>query len=72
MEVVRGRSEKAAMKAVMDEQQRKIDELEGRSQQQEGTIMKQASEIEGLTAAKKKFEDELKRSTEANVAQKQA
>jgi hypothetical protein len=37
---------------------------------QEGAIGRQASEIEDLTGARKKYEDELKRGIEANEAQK--
>jgi hypothetical protein len=43
-------------------------ELESESQRQEGTIMRQASEIEGLKTAKKKSEDELERNMRASEA----
>jgi flagellar biosynthesis GTPase FlhF len=44
--------------------------MEGNSQRQERTIARQASEIEGLKATKKKREDELQRSNEGNEAQR--
>jgi hypothetical protein len=44
--------------------------LEGERNRQEGTVAKQASEIEVFKSATKKCEDELKRSTEANEAQR--
>jgi predicted RNase H-like nuclease (RuvC/YqgF family) len=44
--------------------------LEGERNRQKGTIAKQASEIEGLKEAKKKSEDELRRSTDTNEAQR--
>jgi hypothetical protein len=62
-------SERVVMKAVIDEQQRKIGELEGESHRQEGMIVRQASEIEGVKTVMKECEDELKRSTETNEAQ---
>jgi hypothetical protein len=57
------------MKATVDEQRRKIDELESARQRQEGTIARQVSEIDSLNAAKNKCEDELKSTTETNEAQ---
>jgi cell division protein FtsB len=68
-EVVQAETEKVAMKAAVDEQRRRIGELEGESQTQKGTIVRQTSEIEGLTTAKKKCENELERSTGAAEAQ---
>jgi hypothetical protein len=67
-EVVQAQTEKVAMKATVDEHQRRIGELEGESQTQKGTIVRQTSEIEGLTTAKKKCENELERSTGAAEA----
>jgi hypothetical protein len=46
---------------------RKKGELDGESQRQEGTIVRQVSEIKGLKTTKKKSEDELERSTRARV-----
>jgi FtsZ-binding cell division protein ZapB len=57
------------MKAAIDEKRRKIEELEGASQKQEGTIAPQVSEIESLKAAKNECKGELKHSTKANEAQ---
>jgi hypothetical protein len=45
--------------------------LEVERNRQEGTIAKQASEIEVFKNATKKWEDELKRSTEANGSQRE-
>jgi hypothetical protein len=68
-EVVQAETQKVAMKAAVDEQRRRIGELEGESQTQKGTIVRQTSEIEGLTTAKKKCENELSRSTGAAEGQ---
>jgi hypothetical protein len=69
-EVLREQSEKAGLKAEKDEQRQEIGQLEGERNRQHGTIAKQALEIEGLKDAKQKSEDEQKRSTEANEAQR--
>jgi hypothetical protein len=44
--------------------------LEGERNRKKGTIAKQASEFEAFKNAAKKCEDELKRSSEANEAQR--
>jgi hypothetical protein len=54
------------MKATIGEQQGKIGELESESQRREGTVVRQASEIEGFKTAKEKCEDELERITRAS------
>jgi hypothetical protein len=69
-EVLQEQNEKAGLKAEKEEQRQEFGRLEGERNRQEGTIAKQASEIEGLKDAKKKCEDELKHSAEANEAQR--
>jgi TolA-binding protein len=68
-DVGREQSENVAMKAAIDQQRRKIEELEGSSQIQEGTKARQLSEIEDLKAGKKKCKNDLKPSIEASEAQ---
>jgi hypothetical protein len=69
-EVLKEQSEKAGLKAEKEELEQKVGKLEGERDRQEGTIARQALEIEGLKDAKKKSEDELRRSAEANEAQR--
>jgi chromosome segregation ATPase len=54
-EIAREQSEKVGMKAMIDEQRRKNGKLEGDIQRDEETIGRQASEIEHLKAAQKKY-----------------
>jgi predicted nucleic acid-binding Zn-ribbon protein len=68
-EVLQEQSEKADLEGEKEEQQQEVGKLEGERNRQEGTIAKLAAETEGLKDAKKKSEDELKRSAEANEEQ---
>jgi hypothetical protein len=68
-DIGREQSANVAMKAIVDRQRQKIEELEEASQRQKRIIARQVSEIKGLKAAKNRCEDELKRSTEANEGQ---
>jgi predicted nucleic acid-binding Zn-ribbon protein len=70
-EVVREQSEKAELKAENDDQREELGKLERERNRQEGTITRQALEIDGFRNARKTWEDELKRSTEANEAHKE-
>jgi septal ring factor EnvC (AmiA/AmiB activator) len=65
-EVAREQNQKVAMKAANNKQQLRIGELEVESRVQEGTIVRQASDIEGLNIGKKKSQDKLTRSIEEN------
>jgi hypothetical protein len=58
------------MRATIDEQQGRIVQLEGERAGQEGIILRQATELEGLKACKEKCEDELKVNIEANEVQR--
>jgi myosin heavy subunit len=69
-EVEREQNEKAVMKAANDEQQLRIGALDVESRGQEGTIVRQESEIDDLKTAKKKTEDELTQSIKENDALK--
>jgi hypothetical protein len=69
-ELLRTRQQKRELETVLDDQGRRNGKLERERNRQEGTIAKQASEIEVLKNATKKCENELKRSTEANKAQR--
>jgi hypothetical protein len=68
---VREQSEKAGLETALEKQRQRNGNLEGERNRQKGTITRQASEIEGFRNAKRKWEDELKRSTEANEAHKE-
>jgi hypothetical protein len=69
-EVLQEQNEKAGLKVEKEEQRQEVGKLEGEMNRQDGIIARQASDIEGLKDAKKKSEDELKRSTKANEAQR--
>jgi hypothetical protein len=56
------------MKAANDRQQLRIGELEVESRGQEGTIVRQRSDIDGLKTAQTKCQEDLTRSIEANDA----
>jgi chromosome segregation ATPase len=68
--VLREEGEKAELKAENDGQRKELGKLERERNRQEGTIAKQASKIEVFKNETKECEDELKRSTEANEAQR--